>query len=180
MIRLFVAIEFEQETKERLENFTKKLDIKDARVVTAKNIHITVKFLGYVEESILPEMEEMLSRVANSHSPFNITLDRLGAFPSKRKGRIFWLGSRKNEAANSLATDLDNEFQALGFKLEKRAFKIHLTLARLKKPINLEKATDAKMSPLDQKVSHISLFESKITPKGAQYRVLEKYLLKRS
>ncbi|TET54435.1 MAG: RNA 2',3'-cyclic phosphodiesterase [Actinobacteria bacterium] len=180
MTRLFVAIDFEQKTKKRLEDFTKKLDIKDARVVPAKNIHITVKFLGYVEESILPEIKKVLSSIANKHGPFNVTLDRLGAFPSKRKGRIFWLGSRKNEAANSFADDLDKKFQALGFKLEKRAFKIHLTLARLKKPINLEKATNAKISSVDQKVSHISLFESKITPKGAQYRVLEKYYLKRA
>jgi len=178
MIRLFIALDLPVNVKEKLQHFTESLAIEQARLIEAKNLHLTLKFLGYVENNLLPEIDEQLKIAASKHFPFDIRLDHLGAFPSKRQGRILWIGSESNKQLESLATDLDNALSKFGFEPEKRAFKVHLTLARFKKPADLTEILEAPIEVVSEKISDFALFESKLSSKGAQYRVIEKYFLK--
>jgi len=180
MIRLFIALDLPSNVKEKLQHFTESLATAEARIIKAKNLHLTLKFLGYTENNLLPAIYDELKIIAAKHAAFNILLDRLGAFPSKRQARILWVGSESNKQLESLANDLDNALSKYGFEQEKRSFKVHLTLARFKKPADLTEILDAPIGPASEKITHFALFESKLSPKGAQYKVLEKYFFKKA
>lgn len=178
MIRLFVALELDRQIKEKLESFASSFNIAGARIISANNLHITVKFLGYTEPNLLPAINKTLKEIASRHQKFDIVLDHLGAFPSKRKSRIFWMGSKENTSVVSLVDDLDKALETYGYKIEKRSFKIHLTLARFKPLADLSKIIEQNIDTIRQEIDHLSLFESKLSPKGAQYKALEKFFLK--
>ncbi len=178
MIRLFVALNLDVDIKERLRPFYEGLDMEQAKVVPIENLHISLKFLGYAEEDLLPEIKAVLNAVAKKHRPFNLSLDRLGAFPSKKRARVFWIGAGENKEATVLATEMDEGFEKLGFEREKRAYKVHLTLSRFKKPTDVTDLVQRRFGSIKQKVGDFSLFESKLSSKGAQYREVEKFVLK--
>lgn len=176
MIRLFIAIKINN--KQKLMPYFKGLDFEQAKVVAIDNLHITLKFLGYTDENLLPEIETVLGRIAKKHRPFDLKFDRLGAFPSKKKARVFWIGESDNKEAELLASDMDEAFERLGFKREKRKFKVHLTISRFKKPTEASNLVDRQIEPIEQNINSFILFESKLASKGARYKALNKYFLK--
>jgi len=187
MLRLFVAIELPIEVQKALENIqeaTKKY-LENARWVEAKNLHLTLQFLGNCPEEQVKKIAEQLTSAGMQTEPFFFQLQSLGGFPSNKNARIFWVGvGQGREEVCRLQGIAEKALSPLGFKEEKREFHPHITLARLKKPESLQLALEAiseediYSQPI--KVDSISLFESRLHPTGAQYFVLEKFFLKRA
>lgn len=180
MLRLFIALDLLIETKQKLEKLATSLNIPEARTIAAKNIHATLKFLGYTEPNLLQPVESKLKAIAGRHRPFEISFEYLGAFPYPKRSRVLWVGSDDNQQIVKLAADIDQAMRLLDFEAEKRAYKLHLTLSRFKKAVDLRTFISKPFPTIVEKIDSFALFESKLSPKGAQYKVLKKFFLKKA
>jgi RNA 2',3'-cyclic 3'-phosphodiesterase len=102
-----------------------------ARWVSSENMHITLKFLGDVEDSRLPEVYAAVRTGAGRQEPFTITVEGLGCYPSSAQPRVVWAGvSEGADRLKDLAGEMDLALSQIGFAREKRPFSSHITLAR--------------------------------------------------
>ncbi len=184
-IRCFIAVELDQGVKTELGRLQKRLakqlwdDEFGINWVKPKRIHLTLKFLGDVDETLTPEICSAVSEAAEHFSPFEIELSGLGCFPpNDRPGRVLWAGITTGaETLRELAEAIDMNLGVLDFPPETRKFNPHLTLARIKQP-NAGKAVRnlVETSPIDiiasQTVGEITVFQSELTRSGPIYTSL--------
>ena len=106
-----------------------------ARWVKAEGVHLTLVFLGEVEEARLPSLREALEPVGPRHAPFVLSVGGGGSFGSPSRPRVLWADVRgATEALKALQADTAAALQPLGFEPEHREYAAHLTLARAKVP----------------------------------------------
>lgn len=143
-----------------------------------ENVHLTLRFLGDVQQEDLGDLCAALEEACAKHTPFDASLSGLGAFPSERRARILWAGiGAGSERLRSLAADLDAVLSPLGFEREERAYTPHLTLGRVRhQPANLDLPQIAW--DLRFLVRRVELVESTLTPEGSVYRIVQAFILK--
>ncbi len=175
-MRSFVAVELSDDCRAPLVRILRALPRqRDVRWCTTDQLHVTLKFLGEVDDARLPPVIDVVERISAAGAPFTIRLGRLGAFPSPRSPRVLWCGledpaggcARWVQAADPL-------FEALGFPREDRAYTAHITLGRSKGPAGSAALAQAlaaagPVPPLELLVDHVVLFESRLRPSGAEY-----------
>jgi 2'-5' RNA ligase len=176
-LRLFVAAVLPSEQLEVVAALVRRLqpELERARWTAAANQHVTLKFLGWTGADRLEDISERVTAVARAHAPADLELGPLGAFPSRRRARVLWLGlDDPQRLLESLASALDSALAPVGFKPEKRAFTPHVTLARFKPPESVERVTaepvavEARRFPVDRLV----LFRSHPHSSGVRYEEL--------
>ena len=181
-MRAFVAIFPPPELQTAVAGVLETVQHLDDKVrwVRPENIHLTLKFLGNVQEETLGNLRAALKETCAEHEPFDIGLARLGAFPSARRARILWAGvDAGSDRLRALVTDLESALTPLGFEREKRAFTPHLTLGRVRsRPANFDDLPTT-IGDLRFRVRHIELMESTLSHKGATYRTIEAFPLKK-
>ena len=185
--RIFIAIDISEEAKAGIAKFTGELraDFPHLRVSWEKpeKIHLTLKFLGDIDESQLVGLVEAVKKTAEGSAPFMVRIENTGCFPSPRKARVLWLGM-KDETGNlpALQEKLEQEAARAGFAKEARSFKAHLTIARLREPQSsrelVETFLQRHFEPVSFEVSEIVIYESKLQPAGSVYSVIERQKLK--
>jgi len=150
-----------------------------AKWVAKDNLHITVRFLGEVEEAKLPEIKALGAELARGQRPFEVTLSRLGAFPSPRRARVIWAGPEQDSPQFAeLAREAEMEARALGFPPDRKEAKAHVTLARLKVPQDVTTALAGVSLPeLTINVGALTLMKSQLTPQGPIYTPLGRWPL---
>ncbi len=104
----------------------------EVKLVEPENIHVTLKFLGDTSEELVPEINNIISDASKDIQPFKLQLKDAGAFPNLNYLKVLWVGIEDPGPVPELARNLDNELKKLGFKSEKRGFKPHITLGRVK------------------------------------------------
>ena len=181
-VRLFVAVTVPDELLAHLAEATASVrtKLRNARWTAPANQHLTLKFLGWVPGDRAAEVDKVCRMVAASHEPAQLSLTRLGAFPSERRVRVLWMGVDDPEGVlAAVASDLDAAFEPLGFPSEGRAYTPHLTLARFKMPVPLKGGLPTVEVRADAtfEVSALKLFRSHLSPKGARYEVLASFPL---
>jgi len=175
--RGFIAIDIESNKKlVEFENEIKKTGA-DLKLVETKNIHATLKFLGDTEETIVDEIEKIITNAVKEIKSFNIQLKGTGVFPNQNYIKVIWVGIEHVEPIAVIANDLDEKLSKLGFKREERKFSPHLTIARVKTSRNKDKLLQTiekyrDMEFTDMKVDSIKLKKSDLTPKGPIYTTL--------
>ncbi len=142
-MRLFVAIDIPAEIKDALRCFVARLR-PTAKIGWSPldNLHITTKFIGEWPESRLDEMKRALAS-APVKGPIDITVKGLGWFPNARRPRVFWVGVTGGEPLRALARSTEQAAAALGVPVEGRAYSPHLTLARIREAVPLERLHQA-------------------------------------
>lgn len=185
MMRLFIAMPLPTEIEESLGKviFVLKQNRTRVKWVAPKNIHLTIKFLGEAEDSTVSEISGAIDRVAQKHGIVRSAIDKLGAFPSLKRPRVFWAGlSEATEALAAIASDVEDEMAGFGFTREDRPFRCHLTLGRVKDSSGLVKLVDAvkgyEFAPETVTFDRIVLFKSTLTPRGPIYERLFEAKLK--
>ncbi|MFQ5694766.1 MAG: RNA 2',3'-cyclic phosphodiesterase [Terriglobia bacterium] len=180
-MRLFVALELTEEVHAALRALVGRLKRSqaDARWVRPEGMHLTLKFMGETAEEKLAGVKQALAGV-RSPQPVRAAFRTVGYFPNERQPRVFWVGVQASDNLAALAADIEAGLAALGVKREQRAFRPHLTLARfksgrglpaLKKEIAALEATE--FGALETSAFH--LFQSKLSPQGAQYMKLTSF-----
>ena len=177
-IRTFIAIEIDPTHKQKLLHLisTLKSSNSDVKWVTEHQMHLTLKFLGNIEETKVQEISDALTSIANSTREFTITLSNIGTFPNAKRPRVIWIGVNKGKnKLKLLAGQIETELEKLDFPKETRDFKSHLTLGRVRSPKNLQNLTKLLTEVSFQsesaiKINKLILFQSTLTPKGAIYK----------
>jgi len=176
-MRLFIAVEIKQiPTILSFINNVKQINA-DIKLVEPENIHLTLAFLGEIEDSKLSTIEDSMNLV--KFSKFNIVLRGTGAFPSISRPRVIWIGIEKgfNYIKNIRAQLVDN-LKINGIKPENdKEFVPHITVGRVKGPRNLSELSNFIIKNANElygemEVNEIKLFKSILTPKGPIYDVL--------
>jgi 2'-5' RNA ligase len=143
--------------------------------VAPDNFHVTLKFLGRVETVRLPAVTAALAEAAAGCSPFDLALRDLGAFPARAHPRVVWAGIDEGAgAASRLARRVDEALVGIGFERETRPFSAHVTLGRVRE----RRATPRLATALSgvsygrQRIDHLSLMRSDLSPGGSRYTEL--------
>ncbi|MGH7505056.1 MAG: RNA 2',3'-cyclic phosphodiesterase [Longimicrobiales bacterium] len=134
MVRAFIAINLPEGERARLWEALSILRDQElpVRWTVPDAIHLTVKFLGDVNEKRVPELRRRLCSVAERYPPFALSLGGLGAFPDVRHARIWWIGVRRIAVLSALHGALEASLDEAGFPRDDRPFSPHLTVGREK------------------------------------------------
>lgn len=177
-MRSFFCIELSEVLKAQLDEITQALKRKaHAHVswVRKENLHITLKFLGEIEAAMVGELKKAAKAALDGIAPFELKLDRLGAFPDLRRPRVIWVGSTEiPEGALELHAALEKSLGRLGLETEKQKYVPHITLGRIKEISkgeieNLTRQLQHITFNYVAKAEGITLMESKLTPTGSIY-----------
>jgi len=173
-MRAFIAIDLPENLKNKLKLLQEDLKRYDLEVkwVKPENIHLTLKFLGNIDERTqVPRIKDIINRVSSNTRFFEATLEGFGFFPNEKNPRVFFVKITRQGLLKSIANQLEQRLQNLGFPIEGR-FSSHLTLARIKNPKNIEllkeKIKDVKLKEI-LAVKEIILYKSTLTASGPIY-----------
>jgi len=189
-MRTFIAIDLPKDIKETLADLEEQLKTcaADVKWVAPKNIHLTLKFLGEIEEDKLEKINQILEEVAKTNTTFSLGIFSLGAFPKINFPRIIWVGVNQGKnQVEELAKELEDKIAKIGIAKEKRPFSSHITLGRIRSGLNREKLVQSLIqhSGLEGKnlqflVTKICLFKSTLTSGGPVYEAVKEINLKTS
>lgn len=171
-LRLFVAAEPPKDVLKELYLALEVLRSKygGVRWEPASKLHFTLKFLGSVPDSSVPGIETALRKAAARTPLFGARFDGAGCFPSSGKPRVVWVGLELgSDEMVSLQKAVDIELSAIGYDKDKRQFKPHLTVGRIKSRTRLS-SLDSWVAPVDEfRIDHLVLKKSRLTPQGSFY-----------
>lgn len=133
-MRLFLAINLDPGLRRSIIEATSRLrDVAPTlNWMDETRLHLTLKFLGEQPDEIVPRLSASVSQVAERHRRFAMRIGEIGAFPNFRRARVVWMGIERDPRLELLHHDIEVACERLGFELEGRAFRPHLTLARVK------------------------------------------------
>jgi RNA 2',3'-cyclic 3'-phosphodiesterase len=196
-MRIFIALDIDASIRERISRFVEGVRnfAPDAKWVGPETFHITLKFIGEQAPEDVERIKQVLRTVRAGGFP--VSFSGYGVFPNPKSARVFWAGIHADERLASLSSNIDQATSKLGIPREEHGFKPHLTLARargasgaphrgpgrnreggptfahvLEKLHTLPEPEFGTMAATD-----FFLYESKLSPKGAQYKKLERFAL---
>jgi len=181
--RIFIAVDISSEARRRVSDYIETLrkEFSNLRVgwEKAEKLHLTMKFLGDTSDERLEKLSEAVANTAREISNFKLRISETGVFPSPRNARILWLGLQdEKQSLQKLNEILESECEAVGFAREKRSFKAHLTIARLREPHKSKELAQKHLQnvfeEIEYSVTEIVIYESKLLPQGSVYSVILK------
>lgn len=181
LIRTFIAVDLDPVFLKPIQEIQKKFEDFDLKFVNPDIVHITLKFLGDVEESEIPLLAAALDSL--TCEPFEAIIEGIGLFPKPANPKVLWLGASGNFEA--LHEELERVLKPFKFEKDQRKFTAHATLARvkfLKKPKKtvffetLQELKDIKLGSM--LVEKVVLKKSTLTPQGPIYETLHTTYLK--
>jgi len=195
MIRTFLAVELSEALRVNLSTLQQELKqrlirelSRDIRIswVPSTSIHLTIKFLGDIDEQLVVPMQGAMSEVVQGHHAIHIPLEQLGVFPRLQQPRVLWVGppeqwEQGDDAKRlvSLHRAIDDCCGTLNLAMDERSWSPHLTLARIKEGGRSMGQVLVKSGVMDRPlalgslaVDAIVLMKSELKPTGSQYTML--------
>ena len=180
-VRAFIAILLDGSLHNTLTEVVEKFASSKASVkwVAPENTHVTLKFLGNVDEESLPDVFAACERAAEGVGPMELEMKAVGCFPDMNRPRIVWLGIEKGaEQVEHLQEKVEDELERIGFKREERGFTAHLTIGRVKSRKGISNLCrlleeDRNVFIGSMRADKISVMKSKTLPTGAVYTELK-------
>lgn len=178
-LRCFIALELPHDIKTSLSGLLDRLKQSDADVkwLSDNNIHLTLKFLGNTDDSLIELLKGSLCKKMSFYDQFYITIAGTGCFPDKRHPRVLWTGIEESMPLMRLQRDVEDVTAELGFSAEKKEFSPHLTLGRVRSQRKVSEA----LKILDEfgtynfgkaEIKSIVLMKSELKPGGAEHTCL--------
>lgn len=184
-LRLFFAVELPEEVRGAAAEHVARLrrEFPDVRASwpRAESLHVTLKFLGEVDAARVETLARAAEVAASGLAPFALTAEGAGVFPPRGPARVLWLGLRDETGRLArLQSRLEDECASAGFAREPKAFKPHLTIARLRSPQGsaalAEAHRRAAFGPHRFEVSGFVLMRSELGPGGSRYTPLSRHV----
>ncbi len=178
--RTFVGVDIGSDIRARVASLQKKLAAiePDVKWTETENLHITLCFLGEVDDREIPTVCRLVQGAAKGHAPFPMTVETVGAFPHLRTPRILWVGVNDGaDVLTALHDGLEPGFEGLGYRREERRYKPHVTLGRVRGDKTGPKlaaalAAQANWHAGETTVQEILVMGSHLGPQGPRYTVL--------
>lgn len=192
-MRLFFAVHAGDAIAGQVKGIIEGSSIRRApwRWILPENYHFTLKFLGDVESRMLPSLHEAAGSAAAATRPFRLTMGGIGGFPDLERPRVIYYGIDEGfDGLKDLAGRIEDECEKAGFEREKKRFRAHLTLARVKQLADESVLRALRDFPsLDRNgpfegtavldACHFVLMSSRLTPSGAVYEEIGRFELGR-
>ncbi|MEN6386290.1 MAG: RNA 2',3'-cyclic phosphodiesterase [Phycisphaerales bacterium] len=184
-MRCFIAADISDELRERIEKIQSELKRRlknpiGIKWVKPELIHLTLKFLGEVDEDRLQEFYDALEIVFSNVNSFELEFTKVGSFG--RPPRVLWLGIENQvQQLQKLAGDLEDAFEQLGFEKEQREFSPHLTLARIERADRMLPQIIENFGKIDSPkitIDSVCFYKSQLTSDGPIYTLLHKIKFK--
>src|SRR5215471_1239748 len=183
-MRLFIALDIPEDVRERLREYVERVRIyaPEARWTRLESLHVTLKFIGEVNDAKVQEVKTALTHV--TAQPFQVDFKEIGFFPNPRSPRVFWAGVTASDALPQLASAIEGSVEKIGILREKRAYHAHLTLARAPETGAsrqcfrlLQERIEAETSPQfgTMTAQEFLLYQSQIMRGGARYTKLQRF-----
>ena len=179
MIRAFIAVTLDSKVIEKIAHATTQLraEIIGVRWVAPANFHLTLKFLGGIDEAMVEPIEARLRDQLSLFPRFSINAKGLGVFPSPKRPRVLWVGLTGDRLI-ALASRVESALQQFGFTPETRKFTPHLTIGRWRQADPAPKSLDRQLEDWRaydfgiSRVESVSLIQSVLKSEGASYNRL--------
>ncbi|MBI4266431.1 MAG: RNA 2',3'-cyclic phosphodiesterase [Acidobacteria bacterium] len=185
-MRLFVAVELDLAVARAMadlgEQLRRRAETRAPRAritwIPADRLHLTLRFIGEVDERRADAIRAVLDPPV-AVDAFDLTLSGLGAFPNSGPPRVLWAGlSAGEDALIRLEEEVSARLARCGVEPENRPYRPHLTLARVREAAGLRagpllEGLGARASGTSR-VDAITLFESRLSPKGPTYVALQR------
>ena len=184
-MRVFIGIRIPDEIKERISKVSRKLEskVREARIVSPANLHVTLKFIGETAGEKIPQLAEILTKSFEHNAPFTAKVEGAGVFPDERSVRVLWIGVNSQGNLKKLNSAIETAFALEGISKEENRFKEHITIARFKStPKNaflkelLEKYGEEAFGEMG--IKEVELIRSDLGRSGPSYTTLNKIPLK--
>jgi len=184
-MRLFIAIQVRDEILDSLGKGVERLRETRAAVRWVKpgGIHLTVRFLGETGPDRVHALVGTISAVCDKFEPFPLWVTGMGAYPDLRRPRVVWAGVEESSGIlNRLWMSTEKAVSEIGWEKEKRGFSPHITLGRVKGPINITRLTEVMQSLEnehwgEQEVRDLILYRSQLKPEGIIYEKVQVFPL---
>ena len=185
---MFCAFELPEAVRKGISEHSRKVRdaVPDATASWSRpeNIHLTVKFFGNVDQAKVPAISAAAVRVVKDFSPVQIEVGKTGVFPRPSRPQVLWIGIE--DASGGLAKlqkQLEDEFAREGFAKEDRAFRPHLTIARIRKPHDAARLAQTHLemnfNTVELTLTELVLFRSELSSKGSKYTPISRHRLER-
>ena len=178
-MRLFIAALLPDEIRARMDEYIGALKSRCGGVKWAERdkLHVTLKFLGGVGDSKVPEVSSMIGGLVRNYSPFETDITGFGGFPDMRFPRILYIGLSENPELSSLQGRIDEALEPLGFPRETRGFLPHVTIGRIKSRLRIHEPF-----PIPEKykfaIDEIAVVKSETLRDGSVYTPLHIFRLR--
>ena len=186
--RIFIAVELPEKTKQDIRKLQREIASHGLAIRWVKpvNTHLTIKFLGDVDPSDIETINRILSDVAANHPRFDLVPRGVGVFPNIRRPGIIWTGiAGQTDVLGSIHNAVNSGLNDLGFSADKRPYRGHLTLGRIKTRLDQSRLVTALRVNQDFvceafSVERLGMFKSELHPSGPVYTKLSAMLLNSS
>ncbi len=176
-----MAVSISEEARQQLALLLDRLGREPGltvRWVRPELAHLTLAFLGEVSPEFIETAKVELSRVARQHRAFTMRLKALGAFPSRSRARVVWVGTDKGRSeVCALQKDVVAALSSIGYLPERRPFSPHLTVGRLRVPGDVSRAAAIEFESAPFVVDRVALYRSVLGPGGPTYHELSQSAL---
>jgi len=183
-MRIFIAVDIDEEkVVNNILLFEQKLKESNARLklVEKENLHITLKFIGEVEEKDINLIFDAVEKGSKGFKKFEIEIIGAGTFPSLSRPRVIWVGVKNgSETLSRLAASISRSLEKVGFRGDSKPFKPHITVARIKGyGRNVSHLINEFSDHLFGKmtVKDVRVKRSTLTPQGPIYTTLKSFEL---
>jgi len=181
-LRAFVGVPVDKAVAARIYAVRTAFGDGAVRWIPAENLHLTLKFLGNVEEAQVASIRSVLREALAGAVAVPVTAAGLGVFPDARRPRVLWVGLAGRELAR-LAGRVEGALEPLGFENAATAFRPHATIGRWRRPElrgkdlreELARWRDREFGTF--RIDEVTLFRSVLQPVGAVYTALEVFPL---
>ncbi len=182
MVRLFVALNIPSDIKEYLLNTCRHLAVHPDkfRWETPDKIHLTLKFIGEVEDNLVDSIKTELDFIKNYHS-FNFSVSKFDFFFRNGEPKILWAGLKTDDPIDNLIEEINRRLEKFSIPAERRKFKPHLTMLRIKIHPGekfIQAFKNYELGKLNFTAKNISLIRSRLSTASAKYSEIKKYKLK--
>ena len=184
MWRVFCAVELPDDVRRELQNHVSRLREAVPDVAASwsrvENVHLTLKFFGNVEVDRISAISAAALRAAREFSPFPIGVGGTGVFPRPSRPQVLWIGiSDPLGQLSALQKKFEDECGTADFEKENRAFRPHLTIARIRRPEGARSLADAHLrmefKPIQVELNEVILFRSELSSKGSRYTPISRH-----
>lgn len=181
-IRTFIAVPLAEGVRTAAVRLMERVreDGDGIKWVPTDNLHLTLKFLGDVENVMTPQVCEVVRDVVGQFEPFELSFAGAGAFPNLDRPRVFYAGVRDESGSlTKIVGRLEDAYAELGFKREPREYRPHLTLGRARRsgrrpsPELIERLRGEQATRLgEMPVDTVQVMASFLEKKGPSYQVM--------
>jgi 2'-5' RNA ligase len=177
-LRLFIAALLPEEVKTRIDNYIRlvRRGCEGVKWENYDKLHVTLKFLGNVEDSMATRILSVLGVIVRDYSPFEMGVMNFGGFPSLNNPRVLFMALSENPLLSALQDRIEEELEPLGFSREKRKFTPHVTIGRIKSRLKIKEPL-----PIPERgeftIDEIGVIKSEPRREGSIYIPLKIYRL---